>query len=305
MGRYTKHLCTPLRYFGGKTPLVSKIIPLLPSGTTYVEPYCGSAAVFFAKQPSPQEVLGDLDDRVVNFFRCLQDQKLYKRLKWQLVNTPYALAEFVKALRIADNQNACASRRAWAFFVIANQGFSGFATKLSPGCWSRAFTSSRQMASNVSRYQFKLQLLDACHRRLQNVTILNEDVLELIQQYDTTDTVFYFDPPYLPSTRAPSRGYKCDATVEHHEQLVERLLSLKGQAILSCYSHPIYEILLQHGWQQHDIATACYAIVRGRNTKLRGAGAALQYAPRVETLYILRRDQVQPTLLKEECLCQK
>ena len=66
-----RRLHSPFVYSGGKGKMIKKLLPLLPRGKIYVEPYCGSAAVFFAKQPSPQEVLGDLDDRVVNFFPML------------------------------------------------------------------------------------------------------------------------------------------------------------------------------------------------------------------------------------------
>jgi len=49
----------PLAYIGGKNRLASRIIPLIPKHTTYVEPFAGGAQVFFHKEPSAIEILND------------------------------------------------------------------------------------------------------------------------------------------------------------------------------------------------------------------------------------------------------
>jgi hypothetical protein len=58
----------------GKARLAGWIASLLPARRTYVEPSCGSAAVLFAKGPSPTELLNDLDGAMVNFFRLLRER---------------------------------------------------------------------------------------------------------------------------------------------------------------------------------------------------------------------------------------
>ena len=47
----------PLCYVGGKNRFVSKILPLIPEHTTYVEPFAGGAQIFFQKPVSKVEVL--------------------------------------------------------------------------------------------------------------------------------------------------------------------------------------------------------------------------------------------------------
>src|SRR6266446_8073504 len=62
----------PIPYIGGKNRLATKIVTLFPEHTTYVEAFAGGAQVFFRKQPSQVEVLNDLSNDIVNFFRVCQ-----------------------------------------------------------------------------------------------------------------------------------------------------------------------------------------------------------------------------------------
>lgn len=58
----------PLKYHGGKHYQAQKIVQLMPPHLHYVEPYFGSGAVLFSKDPHGiSEVANDLDERLVTF----------------------------------------------------------------------------------------------------------------------------------------------------------------------------------------------------------------------------------------------
>ncbi|HEX2867231.1 MAG TPA: DNA adenine methylase, partial [Ignavibacteriales bacterium] len=53
-------------------------------------------------------------------------------------------------------------------------------------------------------------------------------------KYDTPDTLFYLDPPYI----AAEKYYEVPFTMEDHERLAALLKEIKGKFVLSYYDHP-------------------------------------------------------------------
>jgi len=276
----------PVGWYGGKGNLAKKLLPLIPQGKVYVEPYAGAASVLFHRQPAPVEVLNDLNRDLVNLFRHLQDPECFAVLQHRLTWTLYSLEEFRLALEILGDPESAAADRAWAFFTAQNQGFSGEAK--TPGQWSRAFTSKRNMADTANKWRGRLKLLPWWHERLSRVQLDCRDALEVVRYWDSPDTVFYLDPPYVHETRVLGNlnRYKHEADDAHHRDLVEVLLAIQGQAVLSAYEHPLYEPLLSAGWRLHRIETACYAVGKTRGSGLQGKGAVKREVPRTEAVYV-------------------
>lgn len=99
-----------------KGNMLSKLLPLIPAGgRPYCEPYAGAASVFWSRDPAPVEVLNDLDDRIVNLFRVLQDREQFEELRHRIMWTPYARAEFGRALDILKTGSDDPVERAGAF----------------------------------------------------------------------------------------------------------------------------------------------------------------------------------------------
>jgi DNA adenine methylase len=276
----------PFRWAGGKGKLATWIVQYIPVGQIYVEPFAGAASVFW-HLPSffPVEVLNDLDGDIVNLYQVLQDKGKFEELAHRLIFTPYARAEFARALQIVKDPNATDIDRAWAFFVKQNQGFGGIAQ--TEGSWGRIInTTCNGMAQNASHWRSRLKLLSFWHERLSRVQIDCIEGIECIKYWDTPETVFYIDPPYVADTRKDRRLYKNEPDFAYHERLVETILAAKGKVLLSCYDHPVYAPLAKAAWRKLTRETACYMAGRIRGSKLQGAGAAKAHVLRTETLYL-------------------
>ena len=54
----------------GKSRTANYLAALLPQHKTYVEPFAGGAAVFFAKSKAQTEIISDRDPEIAAAFRC-------------------------------------------------------------------------------------------------------------------------------------------------------------------------------------------------------------------------------------------
>jgi DNA adenine methylase len=280
-------LRAPVQWFGGKGNLRARIIPLIPDTKVYCEPYGGGGSILCAREPAPVEVYNDLNGDLVNLFRVLQDPRRFRAFQHRIEHTLYSREEFVTALNTLADAKAKPADRAWAFFTAQNQGMSGIAK--SPGNWSRVFISNRGMADNANSWLMRLAHLPDWHQRFARVQIDNRCALQVIGYWDSPETTFYLDPPYVHATRQGSEDYRHEANDAHHGALVDALLDLKGAAVLSGYRHPIYKPLEGAGWESTNIRTAAYAAGRTRNSGLQGKGAALAKVPRTETIWRNRK----------------
>ncbi|NJK44515.1 MAG: DNA adenine methylase [Pleurocapsa sp. SU_196_0] len=102
-----------LKWAGAKWRVAEWIASRLPTHETYLEPFFGSGAVFFSKDPVKIELLNDLDQNVVNLFRVIREQTL--ELADACAFTPWAQDEYassVTALRTPfDVDNAMPQAR--------------------------------------------------------------------------------------------------------------------------------------------------------------------------------------------------
>ena len=57
---------------GNKTPIAEHIVKLLPDHKVYVEPFVGSGAVYFHKEPSSKEVINDLDKELISGYKLVK-----------------------------------------------------------------------------------------------------------------------------------------------------------------------------------------------------------------------------------------
>jgi DNA adenine methylase len=97
--------------------------------------------------------------------------------------------------------------------------------------------------------------LDAIHRRLRDVLVLNRDGLEVIVEYDRPDALIYCDPPYLPETRTAPKMYEHEMTDAQHRELLALVTRSRAKVIISGYANPMYDDALA-GWSRRELELA-------------------------------------------------
>jgi len=269
---------SPIWWFGGKGMMTKKLLPLIPEHKTYVEPFGGGASLLLAKKPSPVEVYNDVDSGLVNFFKVLSDPKLFERFYRKVAVLPYS-RELYNECRESWQECEDSVERAVRWFVVARQSFSGrFGAS-----WSFAVTkSARGMAGRASWWLSAIEQLPEIHTRLQRVQIEHNDFRKVIKAYDTPETFFYLDPPYVHLTRSSSR-YQHELSDADHKDLIELLKNIKGKVLLSGYDNPLYEDL---GWHKKQWQTVCHAAGKTRAAKIQGKGSAKKMQPRTECVWM-------------------
>lgn len=268
-------------WFGGKNIIVTSLINLFPDHKIFVEVFGGGASVILNKVPAPVEVLNDLDSGLINFFRVLRDPEKFHRLHDKAMLTPYSREEFMHFKEWWDEPEDDVEK-AYRWYVVARMSFSGrFGTS-----WQHVVTYSQKgMSCAVMKWLASLEALPQIHQRLMRVQIEHQDFRTILERYDTPDTLFYLDPPYVPDTRRAGK-YDHEMTLEDHQDLVRILLGIKGKACLSGYAHPTYLPLENAGWKRIDMETSCFAAGRTRATGIQGKGACTANQRRIESVWL-------------------
>ncbi len=253
----------PIPYYGAKARLAPWITSLMPPHRAYVETHRGSAAVLFSRQPTPVEVINDLDGNVTTFFRILRDQP--DELARVLRLTPYGRSEYRAAA--LDQPDLTDLERARRFFVRATQGFNGAGT----GRWAGWSNGTRRDGSS-SDANTVAAVVDQLHRyaeRLRRVIVEQRPATEMVTAYDGPNTVFFADPPYLASTRrgldrSRPKDYAEDSSAEaDHRDLAKALHAADGAVLLCGYPSPLYDELYGDWWQVRQVVTCPSSNRRG------------------------------------------
>jgi DNA adenine methylase len=183
---YPVRMRGPLSYIGGKNRLADQIIDTFPAHQTYCEPFAGGAQVFFHKKKSKVEVLNDLDNEIVNFYRVCQwhHDELIRYFKFSLVSRnqfdlfkatdPATLTDVQRAARYLYLQKTCYGG------LVRRKNYGGNVTQ-PPGF-------------NLERLP---EILEESHARLARVQIESLPYEQVLQKYDRPATLFYLDPPYF------------------------------------------------------------------------------------------------------------
>ncbi len=195
----------------GKKRLAKRLVAMLPPHTTYVEPFCGSAAVLFAKDRSRVEVINDADVELAQAYRLVKrmttDQVArLKRMRWVGDRATYK--------RLLDSKPKSDVEKLYRFLYVTHFSYGKMR--------GRSFSPSGQgvIARSVDR-------LETHAPRLKHVRVYDGDYLRVVRKYDGPNTAFFLDPPY------PGYDVAVGESKFDEERFFEVLKSIKGKFLMT------------------------------------------------------------------------
>lgn len=221
--------------------MIPYILPIIPYHRVYVEAFAGGAAIFFAKKPSPVEVLNDVNGNVSNFYEVMNSQ--FEGLNNMIEKTLHCEFTFNQCKAVYHNPEGHPKmERAHAFWVCCNLSFGGECA----GSFQYVHNKSDNWSPPVKTRNKKLYF-KSLSKRLEKTTIHNTDAVELILKRDHEDVFFYLDPPYVGARQGHYSGY----VQKDFDQLLQALTGVKGKFLLSSYENESLERASKmQGWDQ-------------------------------------------------------
>lgn len=233
-----------VKWAGGKTALLEKLVALLPTDMeTYVEPFCGGAALFFwlageERVRFKHAILADKNAELINCYQVVQ-----RRLP--------ALIRKLDAHQKRHLDLQPGKRREDDYYELRNQnpaklGEVARAARLiflNKTCFNGLWRVNASGIFNVpyGRYANPRILdedgLEAAHRALRGVMVVERDFQEVTHRLSERDFV-YFDPPYVPlSATANFTAYSSPFRAAEQERLVKVFADLQSRGVKAMLSN--------------------------------------------------------------------
>lgn len=279
-------IVSPLRYPGGKSRAIGKIVQQLPEHfSEYREPFVGGGSVFVyfrQKFPHSRFWINDLNFDLFCFWKQAQSDArrlafAIQRIKDETKNG----RELFERLRAQASSPLTDFERAVRFFVLNRISFSG---TVDSGGYSQGAFIGRFTDSSIARLA-KLGPL------LENVRVTNEDYTRVIHA-PGEDVFLFLDPPYLSATK--SRLYGLNGTLHtlfDHQTFANEMKQCKHSWLLTYDDSPEiranFAFAFQDGWE----------LQYGMNNYKRG------FAPKGQELFITNY-ATQPRRVKQLALLE-
>lgn len=224
-----------LKWAGGKSQMLSDIIPLIPSNYgRYIEPFIGGGALYFALAPEGG-IIADSNPELVNLYQTVADEVESVIAHLRLLTNTEEIFYKVRALDWTKLSKAQAAART----IFLNRT-----------CFNGLYRVNKSGGFNVPFGRYKNpkiideESLRAASTLLQKTTIVLGDYKTVLKEHALPGDFIFLDPPYLPISEYSDfkRYTKEQFYEEDHVELAEevhRLHELGCHVILTNSNHPL------------------------------------------------------------------
>jgi len=222
--------CKPIiRWPGGKTRLLDKILPRISKHVCYCEPFMGGCAVLLAKPRSRIKVVNDLNGDLVALYRNVQYHlpALLSEMEWVL-NSRKNLFDFIAQPGLTEIQRA-------ARWIVRN--------KISFGGGMKSYAVARKGGGGAAvSWERATEEMKVFKQRMDKVSVENLPYDRCIKLYDGPETFFFIDPPYLHAKPKNYAGWN----ENQMQELREIVDGLKARWLLTVDDSPFNRNLFKH-----------------------------------------------------------
>ena len=186
-----------IRWAGSKQQQLGILSEYWPgNGARYIEPFCGSAALFFGIEPK-DAVLGDLNAELICTYRSIQlDVGTVLDCLTRLPKTP----RDYYGIRATDPSRLSEAEQAARFLYLNTYCFNGLYRTNSQGEFNVPVGKSR------SAKTINVNAIRQASGMMTNTVFVHGDFQRTLEWVRPGDFV-YLDPPYLVSTRRVFSDY--------------------------------------------------------------------------------------------------
>lgn len=204
-------------YFGGKGKCAEIVDILIGDVSCYIEPFAGSAAVFWGRRESKREILNDLDGYITNFYRAVRNEpeKVYRLAEWPSSELDLRARHQV----IIDSRKTLEDKLIddpdWFDEKLAGWWWWGISSWFGQGWgWRNGKTRPHIDRSLKGVHRTSLEEVKQAAERLSNTTLLCGDFERamtpaILKRFPTVG--IFLDPPYSVSTGRKANLYAKDS----------------------------------------------------------------------------------------------
>ncbi|OHD13324.1 MAG: hypothetical protein A2086_11640 [Spirochaetes bacterium GWD1_27_9] len=247
----------PMPYIGGKTKLSKQIIAHFPEQNIalkkrknqyFVVPFFGAGGLFVENERWANcEVINDRNDDIANLFIVIQNhpEEFCKTLE-KMPNSETIFNRYLNTdkMFLTDIQKAVKT------YYLHCHSFSANTKFYSPKPRSR-----ENAIENIMKVS----------KRLETVSIMNQDFAEIIKRFDRENVFLYLDPPYYEKEYL----YQEKFSKKRHEELRDLLKTFKGQFCLSYNNVPeIKELYKEFKIIKLETTYSCFQKTQQETTEL-------------------------------------
>lgn len=254
-----RQLKSPLRYPGGKSKAIAKILNYLPSHfseySEYREPFVGGGSLFIyfkQKYPHLSVWINDLNYDLFCFWKCAQFNmdELVQAIQ-KIKHSTLPGKELFVMLAATNPDHLSEFERAVRFFVLNRISFSG---TVDCGGFSQKAFEQRFTDSSIARLARLKDLLS-------DIVMTHQDYSEVLAPSGTAVFIL-LDPPYLAATKSKLYGKRGDLhTCFDHAQFAQRLAACQHPWLITYddsstirenfYFANLYEWQMQYGMNNY------------------------------------------------------